>query len=198
MGFLIYGQDSADFDDGPHSLHEVHQAYMDQWASRFVARGPTLSEDGSRHTGSVHVLDTPDPRLAQRFAFDEPYAKAGWYSDIAVSPFESLIAGTMWDRAVSSVDQESSFALASWMPARRTTGVVDSIRSRVAGGDGPPWSFVGLLLGDESAQIVGLAGSADVSPPAISRWLLEQLAALPLSDTDIAVHRWQRGGRPLD
>ena len=195
MGFLIYGRDGADFDDGQHSLHEVHQAYMDQWVSQLVARGPTLSENGSRHTGSVHVLDTPDPQVAQRFAFDEPYAQAGWYSDIAVSPFESVIQGTMWDRPVSLVDHESSFALASWMPSGRTSDFVDSIRTRVAPGDGPRWPFVGLLLSDDLTQIIGLAGSVDLSPPAARSWLQEQLAALPLMKTDIAVHRWERGGR---
>lgn len=195
MGFLVYGRDGAAFDETPHSLHEVHQAYMDQWASQLVARGPTLSEDGTRHTGSVHVLDTPDPRVAQRFAFEEPYAQAGWYSDIAVTPFESLIEGTMWDRPVPSVDQESSFALVSWTPSGRTSDFVESIRTRVACGDGHPWSFVGLLLSDDSAQIVGLAGSADLSAPATRSWLQKQL---PITQTDTAVHRWQRGGRSRD
>ncbi len=49
MGFLIHGRDAAEFGHGEHPLHEVHQDYMDQWASKLVARGPTLSEDGSRH-----------------------------------------------------------------------------------------------------------------------------------------------------
>lgn len=195
MGFLIYGRDAADFDDGPHSLHEVHQAYMDQWASQLVARGPTLSEDGSRHTGSIHVLDISDPQVAQGFAFDEPYAQAGWYSEITVSPFESLVQGTMWDRPVSFAHHESSFVLASWMPSGRTSDFVDSIRTLVTRGDGPQWSFGGLLLSDDSAQITGLAGGVDLSPPATGSRLQEQLAALPLRHLAIAVHRWRRGGR---
>jgi len=115
-----------------------------------------------------------------------------------VSPFESVIQETMWDRPVSFVDHGSSFALASWMPSCRTSDFVDSIRTRVARGDGPHWSFVGLLLSDDSAQIIGLAGSVDMSAPATKRWLQEQLAALPITRTDIAVHRWKRGGRPRD
>ena len=171
---------------------------MDQWVPQLVARGPTLSEDGARHTGSVHVLDTPDSQVAQRFAFDEPYAQAGWYSEIAVTPFESLIQGTMWDRPVSLVDHVSSFAVASWMPTNRTSDFVDSVRTRVARADGPQWPFVGLLLSDDSAQIIGLAGSVDLSAPATRSWLREQLAALPIAHTDLAVQRWRRGGRARD
>ena len=196
MGFLIHGRDSAEFgDDDEHALHEVHQSYMDQWASQLVARGPTESADGSRHTGSVHVLDTPDPQTAQKFAFDEPYAQAGWYSAVTVWPFESVIQGTMWDHPVPSGNPESSFALASWVPALRTDDLVDSIRARIAADDGPPWSFVGLLLGDDSTEIVGLAGSADLPVPATTTWLQGQAAALPLVLTELEVHRWRRGGR---
>jgi uncharacterized protein YciI len=196
MGFLIYGRDSTEFGaDDEHPVHEVHQTYMDQWAAQLVARGPTLSEDGSRHTGSVHVLDVPDSETARKFADDEPYAQAGWFSEVTVWPFESVIQGTMWDHPAPSADQESSFALASWIPTPRTADLVDSLQARFAGDGGPPWSFVGLLLSDDSAEIVGLAGSADRPAPAAATWLHEQLTALPLEPTDLTVHRWRRGGR---
>jgi len=195
MGFLIHGRDSAEFGDDEDARHEVHQTYMDQWASQLVARGPTESADGSRHTGSVHVLDTPDPQTAQKFAYDEPYARAGWYSDITVWPFESVIEGTMWDHPAPSGDPESSFALASWVPSPRTDDLVDTIRARLTTGDVPHWSFIGLLLNDHSTDIVGLAGSADLPAPATTTWLQQQLAALPLILTNLEVHRWRRGGR---
>lgn len=195
MAFLIHGRDSTGFGDDEHPRHEAHQTYMDQWVSQLVARGPTESEDGSRHTGSVHVLDTADPQTAQKFASDEPYAQAGWYSAITVWPFESLIQGTMWDHPAPSADPESSFALVSWIPSPRTDNLVDSIRARIAAGDGPHWAFVGLLLSDDSTEIVGLAGSADLPAPATTTWLQEQLAALPIVLTALEVHRWRRGGR---
>ena len=53
---------------------------MDGWADVLVARGPVLSNDGERHAGSVHVVDLPDLAAAHRFADEEPFARAGWYS----------------------------------------------------------------------------------------------------------------------
>ena len=38
---------------------EQHWGYMDQFAGRMVARGPTFSDDGTL-TGSVHIVDLPD------------------------------------------------------------------------------------------------------------------------------------------
>ncbi|HEV7711460.1 MAG TPA: hypothetical protein VGP16_24945 [Asanoa sp.] len=43
---------------------------MDGFAAELIARGPTF--DGDRLSGSVHIVDLPDPAAARAFAFDEP------------------------------------------------------------------------------------------------------------------------------
>jgi uncharacterized protein len=53
---------------------------MDVHADALVARGPTLSADGTSHTGSVHVVEAATIDDARRFAFEEPYWLAGVYA----------------------------------------------------------------------------------------------------------------------
>ncbi|PZS33175.1 MAG: hypothetical protein DLM59_06870 [Pseudonocardiales bacterium] len=60
---------------------------------QLVARGPTLSPDGTAHTGSVHVLEAPTIDDARRFATREPYHLAGLHASVAVTRFGMLSPG---------------------------------------------------------------------------------------------------------
>jgi len=82
--FLVLGVDGLAFGSAD-DLPEAHWTYMDGWADALIARGPTMSVDG-HHTGSVHVVELPTSAAAHRFAREEPFAMAGWYSTISVSP----------------------------------------------------------------------------------------------------------------
>jgi uncharacterized protein len=62
-----------------------------------VARGPTLADDGDTPTGSVHIVDLPDPPAARAFAFDEPNYQAGVYRDVLLRRWRNLLGRTMWD-----------------------------------------------------------------------------------------------------
>jgi len=84
MQFLVLGVDGPGF-GSDDDLNEAHWSYMDNWADTLVARGPTRSVAGGHHTGSVHVVELPDAAAAARFAYEEPYARAGWYSTIEVT-----------------------------------------------------------------------------------------------------------------
>ncbi len=181
MRFLVYGRDDATFDFGPNDRHEAHQAYLDGWLPRLVARGPTLSPDGTQHTGSVHVVEVDDAETAHAFAFDEPYARAGWYAEIVVLPMSPLVDGTMWDRPTPAPERAASFVLARW-PGRPVGDL------RVAA---PDWLFAGMLLGTEPGTTIGFAGSVDLPPAEVA----EQLRASLPEGAQVEVHRWQRGGR---
>jgi hypothetical protein len=54
--FYVHGVDGEGVDERLGQLADAHWSYMDGYADRLVARGPTLSDDGERHTGSVHVV----------------------------------------------------------------------------------------------------------------------------------------------
>lgn len=45
-----------------------HCAFRDGYAAGFVARGPTLTADGSVQTGSMHIVDLPDAAAVQHCA----------------------------------------------------------------------------------------------------------------------------------
>src|SRR6185437_3405847 len=52
---------------------------------------------GQTPTGSVHILDLPDPATARAFAFDEPNYQAGVYRDVLLRRWRNLLGRTMWD-----------------------------------------------------------------------------------------------------
>jgi len=66
MEFFCYHQDRPDSVALRNELVEEHWSYMDRYATEMIARGPTLSGDGDTATGSVHILDLPDPAAAPR------------------------------------------------------------------------------------------------------------------------------------
>jgi uncharacterized protein len=41
-------------------LTEAHWSFMDAYADAMIARGPTLNEDGTAATGSMHIVDLPN------------------------------------------------------------------------------------------------------------------------------------------
>jgi uncharacterized protein YciI len=71
MPFYVHGHDKPGVGAEMLDLTEAHWSYMDRFADRLILRGPTLSDDGAEHTGSVHVVDLADRAGAERFATEE-------------------------------------------------------------------------------------------------------------------------------
>jgi uncharacterized protein YciI len=99
MDFLIYcraARNADDHGDTPQ-LDEEHWSYMDAFADRMTARGPTLSPDRQRWTGSLHIVALPDEQAAQSFAVNDPYHRAGLFAEHLIWRFDNLLGRTMWD-----------------------------------------------------------------------------------------------------
>jgi uncharacterized protein len=191
--FLVVGTDGPGFVEGPSDLHEAHQQYMDGWSASLVARGPTLAPDGAAHTGSVHVVDVPDAAVARRFALEEPYARAGWYSQVVVTPFQPCVTGTMWDRPRPATDQPAAFVHAR---CDLGTGDVATLCQELARIEEPPWLFAGLALADDDTRALGLVGAVDLTPDDARRRVDALLRAAAVTGVvDVECHRWTRGGR---
>jgi uncharacterized protein YciI len=79
------------------ALREQHWSYMDRYAATMIARGPTFADDGATLSGSVHLVDLPDPAAARAFAFDEPGYQAGAYRDVLLRRWSNTLGRTMWD-----------------------------------------------------------------------------------------------------
>jgi uncharacterized protein YciI len=52
--------------------------------------GPLLAEDEKTPIGSMLVLDLPSRAEVDRFAAEDPYAKAGLFQSVTVRPFRRV------------------------------------------------------------------------------------------------------------
>lgn len=193
MHYLVHGVDCETVGTRLEELAQSHWAYMDVHADRLVARGPTLSADGTSHTGSVHVVEAVALEDARRFAYEEPYWRAGVYASVTVSRFHSVRAGTMWDRPPQDAGSASSLVLVSWptLPRTSAAGVDRHVLGRLAATD--PLVFGGLLTSGDGTHSIGLAAAldADIGPAAA----LVAGIGLPGSTISVTSLRWRRGGR---
>jgi uncharacterized protein len=97
MEFFCYHRDRPGSLALRHELLEEHWSYMDRFARELIARGPTFAGDDGTPTGSVHIVDLPDPAAARAFAFDEPGYQAGVYRDVLLRRWRNMLGRTMWD-----------------------------------------------------------------------------------------------------
>ncbi|MGW1005839.1 YciI family protein [Streptomyces sp. NPDC002520] len=181
MEFLCYHRDRQDSLALRMELLEAHWSYMDQYEKEMIARGPTLAADGDTPTGSVHVVDLPDPAAARAFAFDEPGYQAGVYRDVMLRRWRNLLGRTMWE-----------------FPGGPTEGA----RYLVLGlGHGPAADLAvptdrddliayGPLLSDDGTTWLGTAALVRAPDPDTARALLT-----PDRYAEIEVHPWRFGGR---
>ncbi|WP_432590275.1 YciI family protein [Streptomyces sp. HD1123-B1] len=182
MEFLCYHRDRPDSLPLRDELLEEHWAYMDRYAKEMIARGPTLTDDGEMPTGSVHIVDLPDPAAARAFAFDEPNYQAGVYRDVLLRRWRNTLGRTMWD-----------------FPGGRTGGnryLVIGLGTGQAADLALPPDQEGLiaygpLLSDDGATWLGTAILVQAPDPDTARAILN-----PAGYADIEVHNWQFGGRP--
>lgn len=97
MEFFCYHRDRPGSLALREELLEEHWSYMDRYGEELIARGPTFADDGETPTGSVHIVDLPDPAAARTFAFDEPNYQAGAYRDVLLRRWRNVLGRTMWD-----------------------------------------------------------------------------------------------------
>lgn len=95
MEFFCYHRDRAGSGALRRELVEEHWSYMDRYADQLIARGPTTVGDVA--TGSVHIVDLPDPAAARAFALDEPGYQAGVYRDVLLRRWQNVLGRTMWE-----------------------------------------------------------------------------------------------------
>ncbi|MER5808786.1 YciI family protein [Streptomyces sp. NPDC002033] len=182
MEFLCYHRDRPDSAALRDALLEAHWSYMDEYAKEMIARGPTLTDDGETATGSVHILDLPDPAAARAFAFDEPGYQAGIYRDVLLRRWRNTLDRTMWD-----------------FPGGRTGGNRYLVLG-LGGGEAADLALppvrdeliaYGPLLSDDGATWLGTAALVRAPDPQTAGAVLT-----PDRYADVEVHLWQFGGRP--
>jgi uncharacterized protein len=184
MLFFVYGQDRPGAQAEMEALAEAHWSYMDRFAGQLILRGPTLSDDGAEHTGSVHVVDLDGRASARRFAAEEPYWQAGLYRDVTVARTVVL----HHCEPAEGPPAASALVTGLW-PARPSDLPLSGADpdSRV--------SFVALLVDDDRSHTTGIVSVAAALPggaACIVQPLADQLAGGPVA---LTAQRWARGGR---
>jgi uncharacterized protein YciI len=182
MEFFCYHRDRPGSATLRNKLLEEHWSYMDRYAKEMIARGPTFTSDGETPSGSVHIIDLPDPSAARAFAFDEPNYQAGVYRDVLLRRWRNMLGRTMWD-----------------FPGGRTGGNRYLVLGLGAGQavdlivppDRDGLIAYGPLLSDDGATWLGTAVLLRAPNPDTARAVLT-----PEAYADIEVHDWEFGGRP--
>ncbi|MEW1845275.1 YciI family protein [Nonomuraea angiospora] len=181
MEFFCYHRDRSDSAALRAELGEAHWSYMDRYAAEMIARGPTFGRGSETATGSVHILDLPDPAAARAFAFDEPNYQAGVYRDVMVRRWRNVLGRTMWDfpGGREGGDRYLVLGLGSGRPA-----------DQVPPADRDELIAYGPLLSDDGATWLGTALLVRAPDPDAARAVLTRDRY-----ADIEVHDWAFGGR---
>lgn len=194
VDYFVYSRDAPGVDDKMTALTPAHWDYMDRFADRLVARGPTLSAGGEAHTGSLHIVAVRDAGAARRFADEEPYQRAGLFAETTIKRYVNLLGRSMRDRPPAPDMRPSTFLLARWSAIPVDDRLVCIARDAIAARP-DHWVFLGLLVTDDGTGCTGVAAAADADSAASERALRDVLEALRQEQAPTEVHRWQRGGR---
>src|ERR1700712_6092354 len=98
MEYFVYCRDHPGTAGLRDRTVEAHRSFMDAYADRMIARGPTMDEAREVATGSVHIVDLPDAEAVRVFAYEEPNYLAGVYREVMVRRWQNLLGrATMWD-----------------------------------------------------------------------------------------------------
>ena len=178
MEFLCYHRDRPGSAGLREELAELHWSYMDRFADRMIARGPTLAEDGTA-TGSLHIVDLPDPVAARAFAFDEPNYQAGVYRDVLLRRWRNLLGRTMWEFGGGAGNRYLVLGLGHGHADGELPLIMDDLIA------------YGPMLSDDGVAGLGTALLVQAPDAEAAR------AVLPAQwYAGIEVHSWRFGGRP--
>ncbi|NEB02551.1 YciI family protein [Streptomyces sp. SID13726] len=181
MEFFCYHRDRPGSLPLREELGEAHWSYMDGYEAELIARGPTFGADGETPTGSVHIVELPDPAAARAFAFDEPNYQAGAYRDVLLRRWRDLLGRTMWDFPGGRTGGDRYLVLGLG-PAHPAELAVPSDRDDLIA--------FGPLLSDDGDTWLGTAALVRAPGPERARAVLD-----PVRYAAVEVHDWEFGGR---
>ena len=179
MEFFCFHRDRPESMALRDELGEAHWSYMDGFEKELIARGPTFV--GEVATGSVHIVDLPDPAAARAFAFDEPNYQAGVYRDVLIRRWRNTLGRTMWQFPGGRDDGDRFLVLGLGSgPAADLEATYD------------PDELVayGPLLADDGDTWLGTAALVRAPDRDVARTVLTANRY-----ADVEVHDWMFGGR---
>ena len=85
MLYMIYGIDGPKSEEIRSEQRLAHFEYLNKHQDIMVLGGATLADDDVTRTGSVLIINVPNRAAADEFADNEPFRKAGLFSDVTVT-----------------------------------------------------------------------------------------------------------------
>jgi len=93
MLFLVYAHDRPGALDLRLSVRPDHLAYVAESGVCKIA-GPLLDTEG-KPCGSMLVIEAEDQAAAETWAASDPYAEAGLFADVEISPWNWVIGNPL-------------------------------------------------------------------------------------------------------
>jgi uncharacterized protein len=196
MDYFFYCGAKPDMDALADERTEAHWSFMDQYAATMVARGPTLSDDGSQWTGSMHIVGLPDATAAQVFAFEEPYHRAGVFGDVFMRRWRNELGRTMWQFQGDPDHHQRFLIIGHGKPDEAEQRGSLPLRRRFLEDHRDQVIVSGLLLSEDDGAWVGGIMLAEAPDRATIEALVQSdpFAQAGLYES-VEIHRWSFGGR---
>lgn len=199
MHYFFFCRDNPGVGALRKQTEPAHWAFMDDYAAGFVARGPTLTDDGAAQTGSMHIVDLPDAAAVHRFAYEEPRHKAGLYSEVIIGRWRNESGCTMWEYQTPLAAEQRFLVIAQGAPAAadKAATLLEARRAHFARHQAEPRVIVtGSLLSDDGNTWAGTVMMIQMPDRAAfdAVWRDDPLVKAN-AYRSVEVHRWMFGGR---
>ncbi|RKS76859.1 hypothetical protein BZB76_2225 [Actinomadura pelletieri DSM 43383] len=197
MEYFVYCRDRSGTWDLRLELTEEHWSFMDRYAEEMIARGPTLTPDGERTTGSMHIVDLPDLAAAREFAFEEPNYQAGIYGEVLIRRWRNVLGRTMWEFEGEKAGDRRFLIIAHGEPSKADDSLDEAHREYLDGGYADRLIAHGPLLSEDGTDWAGNAILVELPDrSAAEAMMANDPHTKNGSYKDIEIHPWQFGGRP--
>jgi len=69
----------------------AHLDHLKAHGANILVAGPLLTDNGESPVGSLLVMEFDNLEAAQKFANDDPYAKAGLFQSVDIRPWRKVV-----------------------------------------------------------------------------------------------------------
>ena len=199
MDYFFYCHDKPGAGTLRKQTLEAHWSFMDKYAPAFTARGPTLTDDGTSQTGSMHSVDLPDSEAVRVFAYEEPRYKAGVFDDVLVSRWRNDLGRTMWEFKGDPEHNQRFLIIGRGKPGMNdASNGLREARQNYFSASGYAQCLItsGPLLSDDGTQWTGSALMVELPDrTAVDAMLADDPWVQAALYDRLDIHRWEFGGR---
>jgi uncharacterized protein len=89
--FVLHCRDKTDALPVRLENRPAHLDYARSIGSQLMLAGPLLDATGTTPLGSLIIVDMTDRAAAEEFAAADPYAKAGLFESVTITPFRKTL-----------------------------------------------------------------------------------------------------------